>query len=267
MKYKHFNSFLALTALLVVGCAPTASSSSSSLEPSSSTSSSIDSSISSSSSSSSSSTFVELNTSVTDELEFDASYSGKSFDADAIGQVQLSACIDGDTATFREGDLRIRLRFIGINTPESTGKIDPWGKTASRFTCQKLSSAAEIVLENEVSLFGKFDNTGTRYLGWVWYRPSQGEPFRLLNLELVELAYSRNFMFISESKYFNQFREAQLKTENSNRRVYGEVDPSYDYSTTAQELTLKEIHDNFEEYEESGTKLRVEVLIQKVRRF
>ncbi len=255
------NRIVALATLLTIvlsGCGGTVSSSSSSPQSSSSSSSST-----SSIASSSSSTYVELNTSITDGLTLTGDYTGKTFDANAIGRVTLLSCIDGDTATFSEGSLRIRLRFNGINTPESTGKIDPWGKTASRFTCQQLQSAVDIVLENELDVFEKFDSSGSRYMGWVWYRTESSAPFRLLNLELVELAFSRNFMFDSNSRYFNEFRAAQLKTENSSRRVYGEVDPSYDYSTTAQELTLKEIISDFETYEGSGTKLRVEVLVQK----
>jgi micrococcal nuclease len=72
---------------------------------------------------------------------------------------------------------------LGIDTPESTAQSDPWGKAASSFTCDKLTNATSIVLQSDPAS-GQTDSYG-RYLAWVWYDG------RLLNLELVEEAYSR----------------------------------------------------------------------------
>lgn len=189
-------------------------------------------------------------------------YSGKDFRKDGVGEATFSSCIDGDTATLEVQGEKIRVRFLGINTPESTGKIEAWGKTASKFTCGKIKEANKIILENEYNVFEKLDSSGGRYLGWVWYQPSSTADFRLLNLELVEEAYSKNQMFDVKSKYFNSFRAAEQNAKYSLERLYGEKnDPTFDYSDTAKEINISELLVNFDEYENAGSQLRVEVLI------
>ncbi|MCK5761459.1 MAG: thermonuclease family protein, partial [Candidatus Izimaplasma sp.] len=120
---------------------------------------------------------IELNTDYTDALVMNFTYADSNFIADGIGEVTLSRCIDGDTAIFNEGSTHFTVRFLGIDTPESTYKFDPWGKAASQFTCDKLENATTIVLEWDSGAETRTDGNG-RYLGWVWYDG------RLLNLEL-----------------------------------------------------------------------------------
>ena len=76
----------------------------------------------------------ELKTPYTDKLKLTASYAGKSFVRDGIGEVKLTNAIDGDTATFNDTGTTITVRFNAVNTPESTYKLEPWGKAAARFT-------------------------------------------------------------------------------------------------------------------------------------
>ena len=50
--------------------------------------------------------------------------------------------IDGDTVHFSVPngvgiDGVLKARFLGVDTPESTGKVQPWGKTASNYTKEK----------------------------------------------------------------------------------------------------------------------------------
>ncbi|MCX5774945.1 MAG: thermonuclease family protein, partial [Firmicutes bacterium] len=185
-KFSLLISSLAILATALVGCGET--SSSSSIPSSSSVSSSSSSSeiVSSSSSSSSSSEVIltpaDLNTDQTDAFHFTADYAGKNFIADGIGEVFLKSNTDGDTAAFytkADHTESVKCRFLGINTPESTGKVQPWGNAASAFTKGKLLDATKIVLINDVPTFGQLDSSGGRYLGFVWYIPSTGTEFRL----------------------------------------------------------------------------------------
>ena len=66
--------------------------------------------------------------------------------------------IDGDTTHFyinQSGNYNnisktpgidgvLKARYLGVNTPESTGKIEEWGKKASKFTQEKLATATSI---------------------------------------------------------------------------------------------------------------------------
>ena len=150
-------------------------------------------------------------------MDFD--YEGKTLAQDGIEKVTLARTVDGDTAHFytQSGEY-IKVRFLGINTPESTLNHDPWGLAASRFTKKILENAEEIVIElegNEKDIYG-------RTLAFVW---ADGE---LVNLKLVLHAYS-NAKISSDSKYYDAFIEADYKVSITGRGVYGEIDPDYDY--------------------------------------
>ncbi len=197
-----------------------------------------------SSSSSLSLTPEDLNTAQTDALKLDAAYTGKDFVADGVGEVYLKSCTDGDTANFyTEADhsVSIKLRFLGINTPESTGKVQPWGNAASAFTKSKLNDAQKVVLINDVSVFGLLDSSGGRYLGFVWYMPSDSTDFRLLNLELVELAYTQNLLYDASTvcPYLDAFQAAGEHAEACNAKIFGEEDPSFDYSGQIYDVSIR----------------------------
>ena len=105
-------------------------------------------------------------------------------------KVSVKSYIDGDTTHFFVPtsicpDGVLKARYIAINTPESTGKIEEWGKKASEYTKSKLSNAESIIIESDDGTWN-LDSTGSRYLVWVWYRNSETEDYRCLNLEILE---------------------------------------------------------------------------------
>lgn len=165
-------------------------------------------------------TVLPLTYKIHDEVKIDFEYDGKSFINDGVGEVKLIYSTDGDTARFKDivTNQEFSLRFLGIDTPESTINKDPWGKAASDYTKRKLENAKTIVLEAEGA---RTENYG-RYLGFVWVDGV------LLNLELVEQAYSNSTL--SKSKYVDYFRLAENNAKITGRRFYGEIDPNYDYN-------------------------------------
>ena len=105
-------------------------------------------------------------------------------------EVTVKSFIDGDTTHFFvptsiSEDGVLKARFLAVNTPESTGKIEEWGKKASEFTASKLSSASSIIIESDDGTWN-LDSTGSRYLVWIWYRSGEDQDYRCLNLELLE---------------------------------------------------------------------------------
>lgn len=208
----------------------------------------------------------EIDTRYTDELELRSTYTNKSFINNGIGEVRLSQNVDGDTAHFIDkiSGIRFTARFLCINTPESTGRIEPWGKEASKFVANILSNAFIIVLEAEkVGSPAELDTTGGRYLAYVWYKTSSEAKFRLLNLEIVEQCYSNFTGIASDSKYGEDFDLAALKSYNIKRRKFGEVDPNFDYSNEIQEITIAELRNNFNNYS-SGTKLKITARVMRM---
>ena len=164
--------------------------------------------------------------------------------------------IDGDTTHFHvptsvmpNGVLK--ARYLAINTPESTGKIEEWGKAAAAFTKEKLSQATSIILESEVGFWDP-DSTGDRYLCWVWYRTNEKEEYRNLNIEILQngLAIANN----SNNNQYGTYCMAALDQAKALKyNVYsGQKDPGFYYGE-AVELTLKELRTNIEAY--SGQKV------------
>ena len=167
-----------------------------------------------------------------------------SFLTDGAGYATVVNLTDGDTTTFKiTGDQTVTIRYYCVDTPESTASFEAWGKVASAFTESSLSNAKKIVLEAEEA--GKSDSNG-RYLGWVWYQ-AQDDSWHLLNLELVLFCYSKD-KAESETYYGDLITSIGTIVGATGRRVWGEKDPGYDYSTDPKEVTIKELKDNFGSY-------------------
>ena len=159
--------------------------------------------------------------------------------------------IDGDTTHFivpksvmPTGVLK--ARYIAINTPESTGKIEEWGKAASAFTKEKLSAATSIILESEEAFWDP-DSTGDRYLCWVWYRTNENEEYRNLNIEILQ-----NGLAIANNSANNQYGSTCIAAIDQAKALKlnvfsGQKDPGFFYGE-AVELTLKELRTNIEAY-------------------
>ena len=164
--------------------------------------------------------------------------------------------VDGDTVHFHVDDPAfpsgvLKARFLAINTPESTGKIEEYGKAASRYTREKLSAATSIILESDNEKWNA-DSTGDRYLVWVWYRNSDSDPYRCLNLEILQegLAIANS---TANNRYGSICTNALTQARTYGKNLYsGEKDPDFFYGE-AQELTLRELRTNVERY--SGTKV------------
>ncbi|MGB4695154.1 MAG: thermonuclease family protein [Bacilli bacterium] len=204
-------------------------------------------------------------TKYTDELRLETEYENRTFLADGIELVTLLQAVDGDTAHFRDyANRTIKIRFLGINTPESTGQIAPWGAKASAFTKSKLENAYEIVIEADVvGQPPEVDATGDRYLAYVWYRPSKDSEFRNLNLELIEQCYTFFTGLEDNLKYGEVFKKAYLEVYPKKLRVLGEKDPDFDYSIGEREVTIAELKHNRASYT-AGTILRITARILRL---
>ncbi len=166
-------------------------------------------------------------------------------------EVTVKLFIDGDTTHFYVPNSVmssgvLKARYLAVDTPESTGKIEEYGKKASKYTREKLESATSIIVESETANWTP-DSTGSRYMAWVWYKTADMTDYRNLNIELLQ-----NGLAIASNAGGNQYGEvclaaiAQAKREKLN--VYsGEKDPDFYYGE-AVELTLRELRTNTEAY-------------------
>ena len=167
-------------------------------------------------------------------------------------EVTVKTYVDGDTTHFlvpesvSENGL-LKARYLAINTPESTGKIEAYGKTAALFTREKLENAAAILIESDDGKWNP-DSNGERMLVWVWYKPAADSDFRNLNLEILQ-----NGLALANSSAQNRYGEACMQALEQARNLKlglysGEKDPNFHYGE-AHELTLREIRLHPEAYE------------------
>ena len=84
-----------------------------------------------------------------EEIEFQEAYVTKIIDGDTIG-----VTIDGKY---------YKVRFIGINCPEYTKEIEPYGKEATEYTNEKLYNKT-IYLQKDVTDTDDYD----RLLRYIW---------------------------------------------------------------------------------------------------
>ena len=167
-------------------------------------------------------------------------------------EVTVKTYVDGDTTHFYvpqeiSPDQVLKARFMAINTPESTGKIEEYGKAASRFTRERLSNAESIIIESENSDWNP-DSTGTRYLCWVWYRSAEDEDYRNLNSEILQNGLAKANS-TANNRYGSMASEALKQAKQMKLNLYsGEKDPDFFYGE-AVELTLKELRMHLSDYE------------------
>lgn len=115
--------------------------------------------------------------------------------------VTLNKCVDGDTTWFNLNDEVIKTRFLAIDTPESTNKIEEYGKEASKYTCDLLEKSTKIEIEYD-SNSNKTDKYD-RHLVWVFV---DGE---LLQEKLIEKGYAEVKYIYGDYMYTSVLEEKQ----------------------------------------------------------
>lgn len=120
--------------------------------------------------------------------------------------VKLTKCTDGDTAHFMIDGQDTTVRFLAIDTPETkkpNTPVQPYGKEASRYTCDALSSAKEIRLEYEKE---KTDKYG-RNLAWVFVDD------KLLQEQLIRKGYAKVAYLYDEYTYTDRLQKAEKEAK------------------------------------------------------
>lgn len=179
-------------------------------------------------------------------------------------EATVKSYVDGDTTHFYvPADVAengvLKARYLAINTPESTGKIEEYGKAASNFTRDKLSHATSIIIESDDAQWD-LDSTGGRNLVWIWYKTAETDDYRNLNVEILQ-----NGLAIASSSANNRYGStctaAIANAKACKLNIYsGQKDPDFFYGD-AIELDLKELRTHLEEY--NGSKVAFEGVVTR----
>jgi micrococcal nuclease len=144
----------------------------------------------------------------------------------------VARVVDGDTFELTDGR---KVRLIGVNTPESTTRTEPYGKEASNYTKSKLEGK-QIYLQKDVS---ETDRYG-RLLRIVWLQVPNDDMnekeirSKMFNADLVLNGYAEPSTYPPDVKYSDYFvkfaREAREKNKGlwsfgENGTTKGDLDP------------------------------------------
>ena len=179
-------------------------------------------------------------------------YAGKDFYKDGIEQVNLLTPIDGDTAHFSTSSgVTLKARFFGIDTPESTGKVQEWGVPASNFTKEKLKNADKegtIVVSSPQDTYAKPnpDSTGNRYVSLVWINETKKnaslDELYLVNLWIVQEGLSMKKNVSTYPNYETAFDAAEAQAKVYKKNMWsGERDPLFNYDEGYRDVSLLDI--------------------------
>lgn len=134
--------------------------------------------------------------------------------------VEVIRVIDGDTVLVSNGGVEERVRFIGVNTPESVhpdGGNTEEGEIASNYTKSILSEGMILYLMYDV---GKTDTYG-RTLAYIWMQPpSCPEPeeseirTNMFQCQLLREGYAEPMAVAPNTKYSELFQRIYEENQN-----------------------------------------------------
>jgi micrococcal nuclease len=140
-----------------------------------------------------------------------------------VTEVTVIRVVDGDTIHVRTpGGVDETIRFIGVNTPESTTKHEPYGNEASAYTKARLPVGSTVWLELDVRERDKYG----RLLAYVWtQRPSSRSPSevrdKLFNATLLIEGYAQLMTIPPDVRYVDVFTPMQAEAREAGRGLWG----------------------------------------------
>ncbi len=126
----------------------------------------------------------------------------------------IGYCVDGDTTVFGfpsevasliESNPK-RVRYLNMDTPETSGNPEKWGLLAKQYTCARLLSAETILIQTDPG--DKLLDPYGRLLGWVWIQDAGQSDYELLNYWLVRQGLAEvKYLFGAGETSATQYQE------------------------------------------------------------
>ncbi|MDN5348388.1 MAG: micrococcal nuclease [Clostridia bacterium] len=134
----------------------------------------------------------------------------------------VTSVVDGDTVYARlQNGKEEKVRFIGVDTPESTREVEPYGKEAAVYTKKRLDGK-KVYLELDV---GERDKYG-RLLAYVWLEQpkdnSEAEVrAKMFNAELLLNGYAQVMTVPPNVKYADLMAKLQQEAREAGKGLWG----------------------------------------------
>jgi micrococcal nuclease len=149
--------------------------------------------------------------------------SGVSGELTGLIAATVSRNVDGDTLHVRtSAGTTEKVRFIGVNTPESTIEHEPYGKESSDYTKARLPVGTRVWLETDVGLRDRYG----RLLAYVWLSPPSGSGMaevraKMFNAQLLIDGYAQLMTIPPDVKYVDDFKPLQAEARAASRGLWG----------------------------------------------
>ncbi len=131
-------------------------------------------------------------------------------------EVKFSKCVDGDTAWLIKDEKEIKVRFLAIDAPEAGEEVEPFGKEASEFTCNKLKYAKKIEIEYDDNAFEK--DKYERHLVWIFVDD------RLLQDEIVRNGWAEVTYLYGDYKYIDRLKQSESVAKRNSLNIWSNND-------------------------------------------
>jgi micrococcal nuclease len=129
-------------------------------------------------------------------------------------QARVTRIVDGDTIVVKVQGRDYKVRYIGMDTPETTDPRRPaqyFGKEAADKN-RELVEGKMVILEKDVS---EMDRYG-RLLRYVWVEGV------MVNAEMVRLGYARSYTYPPDVKYQDVFATLEKEARENKRGLWAE---------------------------------------------
>ena len=137
----------------------------------------------------------------------------------------VTRVVDGDTAVITVDGTERRVRFLGVDTPETVHPNKPvqyYGKEASAFTKQSLTGK-RVWLEYDKSPQDRY----SRHLAYIWTAKPKSintETMKrdMFNARLLLGGYAKVMIIKPNNRYAKQFTEYESEARNAGLGVWGQ---------------------------------------------
>ncbi|MBI2022099.1 thermonuclease family protein [Candidatus Daviesbacteria bacterium] len=144
-------------------------------------------------------------------------------DGQEQAEYRVTKVIDGDTIEIDDSGQPKKLRYIGVNTPETVDPrkaVECFGKEASNEN-KRLIEGQKVILEKDVSETDRFD----RFLRYVFLKLDDGS-LLFINDYLVRQGFAYASTYPPDVKYQEKFAEAEKEARDNNRGLWSKCQRS-----------------------------------------
>ena len=143
------------------------------------------------------------------------------------GTVALTSCtvikvIDGDTfkASFGNGASEVKIRLIGMDTPESVHadetKNNEYGVMSSDYTKSLLQEGQTVYVEYDKEMTDKYGRT----LAYVWLSQDTTVLYNMLNARLIADGYAYDKVYEPNDKYADVFHTLRISSQEAGNGLW-----------------------------------------------